>query len=80
MRRALWETIAELTDATRSRLPDAGLVRVTGVALDLPIEIGLRRGAEGVEVLGDVPRWRWTSGFDESRGRLRLRIEEVPLP
>jgi hypothetical protein len=77
MRRALWETIAELADAVRARTPDTELVRVTGFSLDLPVEIVLRPRAEGVELLGDLPRWRWTSGFDEQQGRLRLRIEEV---
>jgi hypothetical protein len=72
MRRALWEMIAEVVDSVQPHANGGPVVRVTSVYVDMPIEIALRRTSTGVEVLADVPRSRWHSGFGEQRGRLRF--------
>jgi hypothetical protein len=79
----LWETISELIESV---LPDdgvAGALRVTALSLDVPVEVLLRRApdeAGGVELLVDLPRWRWTTVFDERRGRLKLVCVESSEP
>jgi hypothetical protein len=75
MRRALWETVTELIAAV---YPDeaAASIRVTQLDVDLPIEMMLRETAAGVEILADLPQWRWATAFDERRGRIRLRLCE----
>lgn len=79
MRRALWETVTELI-ASISPGDDTGGLRVTSLSLNVPVEVLLRRApdeAEGLELLGDLPRWRWTTAFDEQRGRLKLVCVEA---
>jgi hypothetical protein len=72
MRRALWQTIAEVVDSVQPFGNGASVVRVTSVYVDMPIEIALLRTGAGFELLADVPRSRWESGFEEQRGRLRF--------
>jgi len=79
VRRALWETVTELVESVSPANEGGVAVRVTSLSLDVPIEMLLRRVAdapEGVELLGDLPRWRWTTLFDERRGRLKLVCQE----
>jgi hypothetical protein len=79
VRRALWETLAELVEAAGPD-QDAGALRITGVDLDLPVEVRARPADDGWELLGDLPRWRWRGGFDERPARLRLRCVEGGQP
>ena len=79
MRRSLWETLAELVEAAEPTR-DSGPLRVTGIDLDLPVEVRLRAVGDDWELLGDLPRWRWRGGFDEQPGRLRLRCVEGGRP
>lgn len=72
MRRELWETISDLVGSVMPDDSAAELLRVSSVSLDVPIEVTFRRGEEGVLMLADLPRWRWTTAFDEKRGRLKL--------
>lgn len=75
MRPELWETVVDLVG---SAMPDdeaQNVVRVTSIWLDVPIEVTMRSGArtsEEVKVLAHLPRWRWTTVFDDQRGRLKL--------
>jgi len=83
VRRALWETISELIESVLTDDGVAGALRVTGLSLDVPVEVLLRRAldeAGDVELLGDLPRWRWTTVFDEQRGRLKLVCVESSEP
>jgi hypothetical protein len=78
MRRALWETLANLAEAVQ---PAAGAgLRVHAVHLDLPIEVALVRTGADWDLLADLPRWRWRGGFDEQPSRLRLSLALVPSP
>ena len=76
MQRPLWEMIVDLVSGV---VPDDAAqwpVRVTGLSLDLPMEVVFRRtgpGEHDVALLADVPRWRWRTEFDLPLGRLRLR-------
>jgi hypothetical protein len=69
-RRPLAETLVEVVDALAP--PPAGGLRVTSVGLELPLELQLRPGPQGPELLGELPRWRWRTVFDERPGRVRV--------
>jgi hypothetical protein len=76
MRRALWETLVEAIDAVRPQIGVEKGVHVTRLSLDLPIEVRVLPIGSDTELLADLPRWRWESGFDEPRGRLKVLCEE----
>ena len=76
MRRALWETVTDVVGAVRSLAGPGASLRVTSVSFDLPIEVRLTRHGPETELLADVPRWRWQTGREEPRGRLRVLCEE----
>ncbi|HEY0406410.1 MAG TPA: hypothetical protein VGC89_11830 [Pyrinomonadaceae bacterium] len=75
MRRALWETVTELIVAVSPDETEA-MIQVTGLDIDLPIEMMLHETAAGVEILADLPQWRWATAFDARRGRIRLHLRE----
>jgi len=50
---------------------------VRRLELDLPFECDVVRRAESLDLVGDVPRWRWTTAFDPLLGRLQLVFEEI---
>lgn len=52
------------------------MLRVNSLALDVPVEMLLRRSANEPELLGDVPNWRWQTGWEPPRSRLRIRWEK----
>jgi hypothetical protein len=74
MRPPLWATLAGVVDAVRPAGEAGELLRVSGVSLDLPVEIELRRTADGVEILGQPPAWRWETAFDRRPARLTVRL------
>lgn len=77
MRRALWETLVDVMQAVQPQALGPVGLRVTGLSLDLPVEVVLRTGRDGeVEMLADLPRWRWVTVFDEPRSRLQLECRE----
>lgn len=81
MSRPLWSTVTDLLESVTPRGAAAELVRVTGVSVELPVELSLRRTAGGVELLGAPPRWRWSTAFDRRPGRIRMELRpEAPLP
>ena len=73
MRRRLSETLLELLDGVRPQGEARDLLRVTDVALDLPLEMMMTSGDPEPELLADLPRWRWTTVFDQRPGRLKIR-------
>lgn len=77
MLRPLAETLLELTGAMRPPEEVGSPLRVTALSIDLPIEVRLRPRGDEWEFLADLPQWRWQTGMEELRGRLRLRWEEV---
>ena len=73
MKRALSETLIELAHAVMpSDGPEAAVIRVTSVEMDLPVEVTIRRSIEGVEFLADLPSWRLTTVFDAPKSRMRV--------
>ncbi|HJQ33696.1 MAG TPA: hypothetical protein VJ866_16050 [Pyrinomonadaceae bacterium] len=78
-RRALWETLVELIEAAR---PDEGAalpLRVTSLYLDVPLEVALHAAGDELELLGNLPRWRWTTAFDNRQARLQIDFRERGL-
>ena len=75
-RRPLGEVVSELATAVE---PGVDAIRVTAVAVDLPVEVVLRREAEELVFLADLPRWRWRSVFDTEPGRLTFVLHRVPV-
>lgn len=79
-RRPLWETLVELLDAVTAEGGTPAGLRVTGLYLDVPLEVSLGRTGAGLELLGDLPRWRWTTEFDNRQGRLQVECRESEPP
>jgi hypothetical protein len=75
-RRELWEPLVDvltgLVDAG-----EAGVVRVRGVRLDLPMQVALRGTRAEPTLVADLPRWRWPTAFDVEPGRVGVVWEEV---
>jgi hypothetical protein len=80
MRRPLADTLLDALGAVSPPPTEAVSLRVTAVDLDLPVEIALLPVGSETVLLADLPRWRWTTGFDAPRNRLRVacRPEEAP--
>ena len=77
MRRPLAETLLDLTGAAFESPQDAQQIHITSMSVDIPIEVRLRRSeANGDwELLADMPSWRWQTGLEEERGRLRIKLD-----
>jgi hypothetical protein len=71
MRRTLSETMIELADAAIAPAEAAGM-RITSFDIDIPIEVRLRKNGDEWDLLADLPQWRWQTGLEELRSRLRL--------
>jgi hypothetical protein len=64
---------ASLLEILGGLLPLDGSIRVTGLALDLPLEVACKTLPDGAPViLAGPPRWRWTTDFDNRPGRIRV--------
>ncbi len=73
MSRQLWETVADLASSALAGVPQ-GLVRITELEVDLPLDVRLRPGPGGTPVFqADLPGFRWRSPLDREPGRLRIR-------
>lgn len=73
MRTTLSDFLLEIIGAV---LPEDDAARVTGLDLDLPIEISLELDATGARpvIAAGPPRWRWTTEFDSRPGRLHVSL------
>lgn len=76
-RRPLGDVVAELAATVQPDPAHHAGTRVTGLAIDIPIEVELRDGSDAPELLGDLPRWRWRSAFDRQPGRLSIELSEA---
>ena len=76
-RRPLSAVVGDLAAAAGLGSAFGPSMRVTGLRVDVPIEVAL--GLEDGELLfiADLPRWRWRSDFDREPGRLALSLEAV---
>jgi hypothetical protein len=80
MRRPFSETLTALAEALQ---PDGGaeqLLRVSRCSVESPLEVRFRRSGDEIELLGDLPGWRWQSGFAEPPGRMRVIWEQTLEP
>ena len=72
MIRQLSEMLLEVTEAL---VPDVGgIVGVRSAEINLPMEVQFRKSGGNIELLADVPRWRWTTDFDARPGRIELSL------
>lgn len=82
-RRPLGETLGEIAGSalgmTGGELRDAGMVRVTSIDLDLPLDLRLGRDADGPVLIGDLPLFRLRTAFDTEPARLTIRFQAKPL-
>jgi hypothetical protein len=76
MRRTLSDTLIEMALAFQPDERAALLLRLAGGSLDLPVEVRLRRSGGELELLADLPGWRWQDGFVEQPGRLRVTWQQ----
>lgn len=77
MQRELWETVAELIAAlSQPEAASAGL-QVTGMKLDLPVELVVVRTAVGFRLLLDAPHFRWDAGLRPRTGRIQLAVSHA---
>jgi hypothetical protein len=66
---------ASLLEILNGLLPLDTAIRVTGLALDLPLEVAFTVLPDGAPViLAGPPRWRWTTDFDSRPGRIRVAL------
>ena len=75
MRRPLWETMIELAESAAAGADSPTHLHITGMVVDIPVELRLHRtgsNEEPWELFGDVPGWRWQTGMEELRSRLRI--------
>jgi hypothetical protein len=64
---------ASLLEILGALMPLSTGLQVTGLALDLPLEVALAVPPDGPPViLAGPPRWRWTTDFDNRPGRIRV--------
>ncbi|MGH7451622.1 MAG: hypothetical protein ACRENG_09780 [bacterium] len=76
IRRPLAETMIDLVSAAAPVGEAEPILRITSLAIDVPIEVRLRRIAGELELLADVPSWRWQTGMEEPRSCLKICWEE----
>jgi hypothetical protein len=64
---------ASLLEILGGLLPLHTGIRVTGLVLDLPLEVAFKVLPDGAPmILAGPPRWRWTTDFDNRPGRVRI--------
>lgn len=71
-RRPLGEMLVEVGSGTLQGLAVAPDLRVRRMVVTLPVELGLRRAGDRVELLADLPRAITRTAFDIEPGRLEL--------
>lgn len=74
MRPPLWATLAGLMDSLHPTGDAAEVLRISGVTLDLPLELTLHGAGDGLEVLAQPPGWRWSTAFDRRPARLTVEL------
>jgi hypothetical protein len=75
MRRAFWETLVDLVGDLDA--PSELGVRIESISMDLPLEVEVFFGRDGMEFLADMPRTRWRTVFDQQPSRLKLHCQET---
>ena len=80
MLRELHEVIAELQDSVAPMAAAAAAgMRLSGVELDLPLDVALRLRAGGCVLLADVPRSHADASWQLDPSHLHLTLAAMPL-
>ena len=72
MRRPLGEMLSEVASGAFDAALATGRVRVRRIEVTLPVEWGVHRSGDQVELLGDLPRMVTRTDFDIHPDRLRI--------
>jgi len=75
MLRPLSEMLLELATGLTGTDVGGPALAVSRLELDLPIEVSVRPAEPVPELLADLPRWRWSTPFDQVPSRMRVRLE-----
>ena len=82
-RRPLGETLGEIAGSalglSGGELRGAGMVRVTSIDLDLPLDLRLGCDDDGPVLIGDLPLFRLRTDFDTEPARLTISFQAKPL-
>jgi hypothetical protein len=78
-RRALSDMLVDVADGVLGIRPPPGL-RATSLEVTLPVEVELRRTAEGHDFLAELPRFVTRTLFDKPTDTLTVRWSEGPPP
>jgi hypothetical protein len=78
-RRLLGETLGAFADVTE--LLAHGLrhgLQVRSIEMELPLDLRLNQGAEGPEIVGDLPQFLTRTAFDTEPARMVLTLRAAP--
>jgi len=78
-RRLLGEMLSEVAFGTLEALGKAPDLKVNRLEVTLPVELGLRRKGDEVQLIGDVPRSVTRTAFDLQPGRIEVVWETEKL-
>ena len=79
MKRALADTLTDLVEGICHPAGAEAPLKVTSLRLDVPLEVTLALLDGDWQFYADLPSWRWQTGSEALRARLRIRWEsEVP--
>lgn len=77
MKRELWELISELVEALAAPQAEKWGLTVTGMQLELPIELVVAQTEVGFRLLIDAPHYRWDAGLRPEAGRMALQLRKT---
>ncbi|WP_266170733.1 hypothetical protein [Dyella subtropica] len=78
-RRPLGETLGAFADLTGLLAAGASQgLQVQSLALELPLDLHVARGADGVELAGNLPQFLTRTDFDPEPARLAITLQAVP--
>lgn len=75
MQRAFWKLLVDMAEALEPTAAESG-IRVESLEIDAPLQVQLREVGGELQFLADVPRWRWTTDFDEKPCRMHMILTE----
>jgi hypothetical protein len=78
-RRPLGEMLSEVASGTLEAIGNAPDLRVNRLEVTLPVEMGLRRIGDEVQLIGDVPRRVMRTAFDLQPSRIEVVWETEKL-
>ncbi|WP_321923722.1 hypothetical protein [Burkholderia sp. BCC1998] len=78
--RPLGETLGAFADVAGQLAAGAAQgLRVRSMAMELPLDLRIAQGADGIELVGDLPQFLTRTAFDAEPARLAIVLEAVPV-